>query len=61
MSGTYTTPRNQLWLMSTFFRRSFSNVIMKEILLKSPNSLQAIKKIEDYIDQLLVMKNIKLK
>lgn len=47
--------------MSTFFRRSFSNVIMKEILLKSPNSLQAIKKIEDYIDQLLVMKNIKLK
>lgn len=41
--------------------RAFTNVIMKEIVLKSPNSLQAIKKIEDYVDQLLLMKNIKLK
>lgn len=41
--------------------RAFANVIMKEILLKSPNSLQAIKKIEEYIDELLIMKNIKLR
>lgn len=50
-----------LIISASYDFRSFTNVLLREIVLKSPNSLQAIKKIEDYVDQLILMKNIKLK